>query len=319
MQASDSAPGIGVFGSANMDLVVRVASPPQPGETIFGDSFATIAGGKGLNQAVAAARAGAPVRFIGCVGDDAFGDELIAIMDSEGIGRSGLRRVPGATGTAHITVDSSGQNSIIVVAAANSQVTSADFTRAVIDGLGWLVTQLELPQLAVREALAHARSRGVRTVLTPAPASRLPEDLLRTVDLLVPNQFEAAVLSGEPDPRRAAVLLSRVCGDVVVTLGGDGAVWAHGGQVKAHVPARSVSVIDTTAAGDTFVGVLVAERAAGADFREALEAATAAAAIAVGRPGATASMPSRAEIDDALRRSTQPVRGVDDENQTDLV
>jgi ribokinase len=283
-----------------------VDSPPHPGETIFGDSFATIAGGKGLNQAVAAARAGAAVRFIGCVGEDAFGDQLISIMDSEGIGRRTLRRVPGATGTAHITVDSTGQNSIIVVSAANSHVSAADFTNGSTDGLGWLVTQLELPQPAVRGALAHARSRGVRTVLTPAPASRLPEDLLGTVDLLVPNQFEAAVLTGESDPRIAAAVLSRVCGDVVVTLGGDGAVWARGGQVMAHVPGRSVSVVDTTAAGDTYVGVLVAECASGAGFREALEAATAAAAIAVGRPGATASMPSGAEIDDALGRHAPP-------------
>lgn len=317
MQASNT-PGIAVFGSANMDLVVRVASPPQPGETIFGESFATIAGGKGMNQAVAAARAGASVRFIGCVGEDAFGDQLITILDAEGIGRGDLRRVPGATGTAHITVDSAGQNSIIVVAAANSHVTPADFTNADTNGLGWLVTQLELPQPAVSGALAHARSRGMRTVLTPAPASRLPEDLLETVDLLVPNQFEAAVLTGESDPLRAAVLLSRVCGDVVVTLGGDGAVWARGGQVKAHVPGRSVSVVDTTAAGDTFVGVLVAECAAGAEFREALEAATAAAAIAVGRPGATASMPSGAEIDAALGRPAQPPSAVDDHHRTDL-
>lgn len=316
MHASNM-PGIGVFGSANMDLVVRVACPPQPGETIFGDSFATIAGGKGLNQAVAAARAGANVQFIGCVGQDAFGDQLITILDSEAIGRGGLRRVPGATGTAHITVDGAGQNSIIVVAAANSQVTAADFTSADTDGIGWLITQLELPQTAVRGALAHARSRGIRTVLTPAPASRLPEGLLSTVDLLVPNEFEAAVLTGVPDPHAAAVLLSRICGDVVVTLGGDGAVWARGGQVMAHVPGRQVSVVDTTGAGDTFVGVLVAECSAGADFPAALEAATAAAAIAVGRPGATASMPSRAEIDRVLGGVTRPVDSVDQSDPRD--
>ncbi len=300
-------PVIGVFGSANMDLVVRVDTPPEPGETVFGESFTTVPGGKGLNQAVAAARAGGRVQFIGCVGEDGFGDQLVAILDAEGISRSGLRRVPGPTGTAHITVDHSGQNSIIVVPAANSLVGAGDLTEELAGQLDWFVTQLELPETAVRGALGLARRLGVRTVLTPAPARQLTDDLLREVDLLVPNQIEARILTGSSDPRNAAAQLSTLCGDVVVTLGGDGALWARGGEVVAAIPASKVPVVDTTAAGDTFVGVLVAELAVGREFLEALDAATAAAGIAVGRPGATASMPYRNEIVHA-RAADTPTR-----------
>ena len=295
-------PLIGVFGSANMDLVVRVDTPPEPGETVFGQSFMTVPGGKGLNQAVAAARAGGYVQFIGCVGDDAFGDQLVAILDAEGISRPGLRRVPGPTGTAHITVDQAGQNSIIVVPAANNLVGAGDLTEDLAGQLDWFVTQLELPEIAVRGALGRARRLGVRTVLTPAPARQLTDDLLRTVDLLVPNQIEAGVLTGLSNPSDAAAQLSTLCGDVVVTLGGDGALWARGGEVVASIPARSVPVVDTTAAGDTFVGVLVAELAVGKGFAEALDVATVAAGIAVGRAGATASMPSQREISQARGR-----------------
>jgi ribokinase len=291
-----------------MDLVVRVDTPAAPGETVFGRSFATVAGGKGLNQAVAAARAAGRVEFIGCVGRDAFGEDLIAVMDAEGIARPLLRRVPTPTGTAHITVDANGQNSIIVVAGANGDATADDVTDEVAGRLDWLVTQLELPQPAVAAALARAHRRGVRTCLTPAPATPLGEDLLRTVDLLVPNEIEAAVLAGESDPATAAARLSLLCSDVVVTMGGDGAVWARGGVVVRHVPARPVEVIDTTAAGDTFVGVLVVELSRGAGFPAALQAATIAASLSVGQEGATASMPRRSQIDAVLKGLGEHVR-----------
>lgn len=283
-----------------MDLVVRVEAPARPGETVFGRSFSTVAGGKGLNQAVAAARAAGRVEFMGCVGRDAFGDDLIAVLDAEGIARPLLRRVPTATGTAHITVDSTGQNSIIVVAGANGEATPDDVTDEVAGRFDWLVTQLELPEPAVAAALARAHKRGARTCLTPAPARPLSESLLRSVDLLVPNELEAAILSGEGDPARAAARLSLLCPDVVVTVGGDGALWAREGVVVRHVPARPTEVIDTTAAGDTFVGVLVAELASGAGFPAALQAATVAASLSVSHEGATASMPYRPQIDAVL-------------------
>ncbi|MEN0071158.1 MAG: ribokinase [Propionicimonas sp.] len=290
---------IGVLGSANMDLVVQVDTPPRPGETIFGNGFFTVPGGKGLNQAVAAARAGADVTFIGTVGDDAYGTELAELMAGEGISAGQLRR-SGTTGTAHITVDGTGQNSIIVVSAANLLTTADQVTDESLAGLGWLVTQLELELDTVRIALARARAAGLRTVLTPAPARELDEDLLATVDLLVPNELEACLLARLDNPLRAACELSKLCGDVVVTLGPDGAVWATGGRVAGEVAGRAVKAVDTTGAGDGFVGALVTLLAEGVGMADALDAATAAAAIAVTRPGATRSLASRAEIDALL-------------------
>lgn len=295
-----TATAIGVFGSANLDLVVRVPQPPQPGETIFGSDFLTVPGGKGLNQAIAAARAGGEVRFLGTVGADSFGDEIAALLESEGVPLADLARGAQPTGTAHITVDDTGQNSIIVVSGANRETTAGQLTEPVLAELGWLVTQLELDQDQVAAGLALARQHGIRTVLTPAPARPLGAELLGLVDLLVPNQGEAAVLSGISDPHRAACRLSELCRDVVVTLGEAGALWASGGEIKAQLPARSVTAVDTTAAGDTFVGVLVTRLAESATMPQALADATVAAALAVGRSGATSSMPLRHEIEAAL-------------------
>ena len=282
-----------------MDLVVRVDTPPRPGETIFGSSFITVPGGKGLNQAVALARAGGAVEFIGTVGTDSYGDELAALMVREGMRVEGLRR-EGITGTAHITVDAEGQNSIVVVSAANLLTSAGQLTAGTLGRLGWLVTQLELDVDTVGTALARAREAGVRTVLTPAPARKLDAALLANVDLLVPNELEACILTGMDDPAAAGQALSEVCKDGGGTLGADGALRAAGGRLVAEVPGRRVHAVDTTAAGDTFVGVLVALLAEGADMQHALTVATTAASIAVTRPGATSSMPTRAEIDAAL-------------------
>ena len=290
---------IGVLGSANMDLVVGVDAFPRPGETIFGHSFATVGGGKGLNQAVAARRAAAEVHFIGAVGADAYGSQLCELLTQEGMSTAHVRRV-GVTGTAHITVDSAGQNSIVVVSGANRAVTADQVTDQLLGELAWMAPQLELDLAIVRTALPRAHAAGVRTALTPAPARRLEPALLATVDLLVPNQIEAGVLTGIEDPLLAAAKLSESCRDVVVTLGSDGAAWATGGQVVRRVPGRRVAAVDTTAAGDTFVGVLLTLLAEGAPLEQALDAATAGAAIAVTRAGATSSMPTRAEIDAAL-------------------
>jgi len=296
---------IGVLGSANMDLVVQVDTPPRPGETVFGNSFVTVAGGKGLNQAVAIARAGGEVSFIGTVGEDGYGVQLAALMEGEGISADHLRRA-GTTGTAHITVDSTGQNSIIVVSAANLATTADQVTDELLSGLSWLVTQLELDADTVRTGLARARAAGVRTTLTPAPARELDDELLATVDLLVPNELEACLLAKLDDPVQAACELSRLCGDVVVTLGPDGAVWATGGRVAAEVAGRSVPAVDTTGAGDGFVGALVTLLSEGVPMADALEAATAAAAIAVTRRGATSSLATRAEIDALLAETATP-------------
>ncbi len=292
--------GIVVLGSANMDLVVQVARHPEPGETVFGDSWATIPGGKGLNQAVAAARAGAPVSFAGVLGRDEFGDRIAAVLAADGIDTSAVRRCEQPTGTAHITVNAEAQNSIVVVSGANRTLSASALDRLEAGGVGWLLTQLGVPLATVSEALDWCRARDVRSVLTPAPVLPLDGELLHRIDLLVPNEIEACQLSGAGTPDEAAQVLSRRCGDVVVTLGAAGSLWARGGEVLYHEPAVRVRAVDTTAAGDTFVGVLVTRLAEGAQLPEAMRWAAAGAAIGVGRAGASSSMPTRAEIEGFL-------------------
>ncbi len=290
-----------VLGSANMDLVTRQPRLPRPGETMFGSDFSTVPGGKGLNQAVAAARAGADVGFVGAVGRDAFGTQLRELAVREGIDDAGLVDVDAATGIAQISVVDGGENSIVVVSGANVASQQLDEpARAAIAAARYLVLQFERPIPLVRAALEVARGVGVQTVLTPAPVAEVDDTLLGLVDILVPNAQEACELAGLDDETEAALALSRSAGTVVMTRGSRGALVARGGAVLLEVPARRVEAVDTTAAGDTFVGVLVAWLAEGAELEPALQAAAAAASIAVTRPGATSSMPSRAEIDALL-------------------
>lgn len=289
-----------VLGSANMDLVVRQPRRAEPGETVFGTSFRSGPGGKGLNQAVAASRAGAEVAFIGAVGDDAFGVQLRAALVAEGVGVSHLRTVAAPTGVALITVTDDGENAITVVPGANDDAALHDADRVLIAEASHLVVQLERPRALVIDALRFARAQGVTTVLTPAPADRGMEDLVELADILVPNEGEALSLSGERDAEAAAVALSRAAGLIILTRGADGALVAERGGILSHVGARAATVVDTTAAGDTFTGVLVAGRAAGRSLEASLDAAATAAAIAVARPGAVASLPTGAEIDAAL-------------------
>lgn len=288
---------IAVLGSANMDLVVTVDRAPGRGETVTGRSYDTVPGGKGANQALAAARAGGEVAFLGAVGDDDFGRRITALLTESGVDVSGLVVSDEPTGTAHITVDGDGDNSIVVVPGANGTVTElTDAHRAAIDGAELLLMQLELPLELVTAAAVYARSTGVRVVLTPAPAVPLPEELLDAVDLLVPNEHEAALLAGVGDPVTAARSLAARGGDVVVTLGAKGAVRVAG-DTTTEVAAFAVAAVDTTAAGDTFAGVLAVGLAEGLDWPEAVRRASAAAALSVQRPGASSSMPHRAEID----------------------
>lgn len=311
-----------VVGSANMDLVVRQPRPAAPGETMYGTSFATGPGGKGLNQAVAAARAGGDVAFIGCVGADGFGERLRAVLDDAGVDASSVRILDGAgaperaaTGIAAISVTDDGENSIVIVPGANGDDDLTPADRAAIAAAEFLVVQLERPLGLVRAALTHARESGTRSVLTPAPAVPEARELVALADIVVPNEGEAALLAGagdgggdgeSNDPEASGRELSaRAAGGdgtglAVVTLGARGAVVARGGEVVLHVQSRRVEAVDTTGAGDTFVGAFVAWLARGAELAEALDAATAAAAIAVTRPGAADSMPTRAEIEAAL-------------------
>ena len=297
---------IAVLGSANMDLVVRQSRLPRPGETIFGAGFSTVPGGKGLNQAVAAARLGGAVNFLGAVGADAYGSELRALMLAEGIRSDGLATADAPTGTAHISVVDNGENSIVVVSGANAAVTTlSEAQRAAIAESAFLVMQCELPISVLVEGIAAAHAVGVFTVLTPAPVMPLPEGFLASVDLVVPNQIEAAELTGESDPVRAAEVLSADQTWAIVTLGSEGSVVAYDGEVLGLAPARPVTAVDTTAAGDTFVGALVARLAAGYvrgtavtpdEMVEAVRFATVASSIAVTRAGATSSMPTRDEV-----------------------
>ena len=301
---------IAVLGSANMDLVVRQSRLPLPGETIFGGDFSTVPGGKGLNQAVAAARLGASVSFLGAVGADAYGTQLRAMLATEGIRSTELATADAPTGTAHISVVDSGENSIVVVSGANATVTTlSSEQRAMIADSAFLVMQCELPISVLVEGIAAARAAGVFTVLTPAPVVPLPVGFLASVDLIVPNQGEAAELTGESDPVRAAEVLSAGATWAIVTLGSEGSVVAFNGEALGLAPARPVTAVDTTAAGDTFVGALVARLAV--DFVhgtaltsdnmiEAVRYATVASSVAVTRAGATSSMPTRDEVEAIL-------------------
>lgn len=291
---------IAVLGSANMDLVVRHARRPEPGETIFGTGFSTGPGGKGLNQAVAAARAGAEVAFIGAVGGDEFGMRLRAFLDAEDIDTSRLRTVDDATGIAQINVTDDGENTIVVVPGANAVAELSADDRAAVAASSHLVVQLERPTALLLEAFRFAKANAVTTVLTPAPVQPELDELLALSDVVIPNEGEAMLITGAADAESAAIALSATVPTVVVTLGARGSLVASGGEIVRRVAPRIVDAVDTTGAGDTFVGVLIAGLAGGRPLEDALEAATVAASLSVGRAGAAQSMPREAEIRAAL-------------------
>lgn len=291
---------IGVLGSANLDLVVLVDRAPSLGETVAGRSFRQLVGGKGANQALAAARAGADVRMVGAVGDDAAGESIRAVLDGDGIDTGGLAVVDGPSGTAHITVDAHGDNSIVVVPGANGRVSSlTDDHRRAIDDCDMLLLQLELPLPVVTEALRYARTAGVPVMLTPAPVVPLSGDDLGLIDVLALNEHEAALLTGEDEPLAGARALTALgVSTVVVTLGERGSLCVAGDEVIEE-PAVPVRAVDTTAAGDTFAGCLAVALAEGRERRVAIRWATHAAALSVQKVGASTSMPTRAAIDAA--------------------
>ncbi|MEW2486742.1 ribokinase [Streptomyces sp. NPDC048411] len=292
--------GIVVLGSTNMDLVAYVARAPQRGETVTGREFRTVPGGKGANQAVAAARAGGDVMMIGAVGDDAYGAQLRSGLEHAGVDTDLLHTAEGPSGTAHIVVDDAGGNSIVVIPGANGTVTSlGPGEKAAIAGADLLLLQLELPLSTVLEGARVAHAQGVRTILTPSPVQPLPDQLFDTIDLLIPNEHEAAALSGHCEPHAAADSLLRQVPEVVITLGARGCLYASRGTEKIHFPAPEVTAVDTTGAGDTFVGTLAVALGEGRAVPEALAWASSAAALCVQKPGASTSMPYRSEIDAA--------------------
>jgi ribokinase len=288
-----------------MDLVVHAPRLPSRGETLLGDRFETVNGGKGANQAVAAARLGAQVAMIGCVGTDGFGTALCDALYRERIDLAHVHLIAGqASGIAAITVSSEGANSIVVAPGANSQLNTAhvDAATDLIARADMLVCQLEVPLATIARAIHIAARNGTPVLLNPAPAQPLPDALYRQIDYLLVNETEAALLTGipvngVPCARFAAdALLGKGVRNVLVTLGAQGVIWA-GEQGSGYMTATSVRVVDTTAAGDTFAGGFAVERANGVPMQQSIAFGQLAAAVSVTRSGAQTSIPFRAELE----------------------
>lgn len=297
-----------VAGSINMDLVATTARFPQPGETVPGTTFNTFPGGKGANQAVAAARLGGSVEMIGKVGNDGFGAELRAFLAGDSIGLSHVATAVSApTGTALIVVSAAGENTIVVVPGANGELRAGDVEQVGVRKGDVLVAQFETPLETVERFFARGREAGATTILNPAPARECPRTLLAAVDVLVVNETELAFFLGDAveassyDAVAAAARRLRVHGEqvVVVTLGERGCT-AIIGERRIDVQGRAVPVVDTTAAGDCFVGALATRIAAGFTIDDSLHYANTAASICVQRAGAGPSLPTAAEVERAL-------------------
>lgn len=296
---------ITVVGSLNMDLVVRTPRIPRPGETIIGHDFHLIPGGKGANQAVAAGKLRAQVSMVGRVGEDDFGKALIDNLAACGVDASCVvREAKASSGVALITVEDSGQNNIVVVAGTNMNLTPADIDAAeeCIARSDMLLAQQEIPEAAVRRAFELARKHNVKTVLNPAPARPVGPDILRNVDFLVPNESETSLLTGmpvdTPEQIEAAAMALRKMGPetVIITLGARGALMASPQGVELF-PSYEIQAVDTTAAGDAFMGGFAVALAEGAGLAQAIRRANAAGALSATRLGAQPSMPSRDEWD----------------------
>lgn len=292
-------PVVLVVGSINTDMVIRAPRHPAAGETLMGSGFAVFPGGKGANQAVAAARLGGAVRLIGRVGTDGMSLERREALVHEGVDPRFILPTPGtAGGVAVITLDAAGQNTIVVDPGANARLTPQDLQTAepAFHGARVLLTQLETPLETVEAALRQARSAGALTLLNPAPAQPLPDSLLEQVDFLLPNRGELALLTGSEDVESgAAALLRRGVRVVAVTLGESG-VYVSSGATRFHLPAYPVDVVDTVAAGDAFVGAFGLALAEEKSLEEAAAWGNAAGALAVTRAGAQPSLPRREEL-----------------------
>jgi len=300
---------VAVVGTGNLDTTVRVPRLPVDGENVVGDVVSIAPGGKGVNQAVAAARLGAHTALVACVGDDPAGDRLLAALAEEpGLALGGVRRVTGATGTAFVAIDSAGATTIVSARGANAHLDDEHVHRngVTIGGAAVVLAQLGVPVAAVRAALEIARSVGTTTVLDPCPPDDITDDLLRLVDVCTPNETEIERLTGVSvadldGVRRAAhSLLARGCAAAVVTLGARGAYLASEHGVDLHVPAIPVEVVDPTGAGDACCGALAAALARGVPLTDAVREAVVAGALATTRLGAVPSLPTRAEVDARL-------------------
>ena len=293
-----------VVGSLNADLVVRVPRFPQPGETISGDDLQVIPGGKGANQAVAAARLGADVSMLGRVGKDNFGDFLLENLKSNKVDSQLVQRDDASTGTAIIAVDSSGQNNIILSAGANGKVSPADIESASFLNHKLLLLQLEIPLPTVFRAAERAKENNVRVILNPAPAQEIPAELIALADFIIPNETELGLLANQtvndiPSAEKAArTLLERGAKNVIVTLGSKGALIVNK-EISRQVDTYTVKVVDTTAAGDAFIGGF-ASVLDSSSLLDAVRYACACGALATTKFGAQPSLPTKEEVEKLL-------------------
>ncbi len=295
-----------VFGSINVDLVVRTRSLPRPGETVLGPGYGVVAGGKGANQALAAARAGARVALVGAVGRDGFATTALADLAEAGVDLSRVARRASPTGAAFITVDRAGQNQIVVAAGANLKLRHTQLADAALGRDSLLLMQMEGPPAENWALARRARERGARVMLNVAPARALPVQALRSLDWLVANEIEILTVAkaagqGREDARAAAAALAAATGTaVIVTLGPQGAV-SFAGSEGWEIGALPVKPVDSTAAGDAFVGTLAAALVEGTALPAALRRASVAGALACLTAGAQPSLPTRAAVEARLK------------------
>ena len=299
-----------VLGSINMDLVSFCTQAPRGGETLFGNEFQQISGGKGANQAVAIAKLGGNITMLGKVGSDSMGASLLTTLAESGVDISHIEKVEKpniSTGIANITVEANGQNRILVIAGANAEVDIDYINRHldVIKNADILVTQLEIPLESVEYALVQAKLLGKTTLLNPAPAQALNSNILANTDYLIPNETELEILSKintdslDGIKQAAHALLAEKVQHLIITLGSKGALYIDR-QSQFTIPAHKVQALDTTAAGDSFIGGLSLGLAQNLPFKAAMEMASAVAAISVTRKGAQTSLPSKLELDQFL-------------------
>jgi ribokinase len=298
-----------VVGSLNADLVVRAPRFPEPGETISGEDLQIIPGGKGANQAVAAARQGIAVAMTGRVGNDSFGPELIDNLQQNRVDAGHVQVDPeSATGTAIIIVDEGGQNSIVLSPGGNGRVQAEDLENVPFSSYQLLLLQLEIPVETVLAAARRAKESGLRVLLNPAPARSLPDELISLADFLVPNESELSLLTGEPvhdissAERAARKLVGRGPRNVIVTLGANGALIVDD-QGARHIPSFKVDAVDTTAAGDAFIGGFASALLQNQSLEECVRYGCACGALAATKFGAQPSLPTRAEVEKLLAQS----------------
>ena len=304
-----SKPKVVVVGSSNTDMIIKLDKIPVPGETVIGGEFSIAAGGKGANQAVAAARAGGDVTFVACVGEDMFGQQAIEGFVSDQINVDYIfKDEKAASGVAFIFVDKKGENSIAVASGANYQLMPEQISKSkeAITSAQILVMQLETPIETVSAAAKHAKENGVKVILNPAPAQPLEDDLLGNISILTPNEGEAELLTGvkvEDDSsaeKAAGILLDKGLEAVLITLGPKG-VFIATRDMNKMVPGFTVEAVDTTAAGDVFNGAVAVALCENSSLEESVRFANAAGALSVTKLGAQPSAPTRQEIDELLR------------------